>query len=277
MLVVVDVQRRRESRRDQRLHQEELAAGRGGGRLDRHVRVREPDRSPSPAASANGRAAGASCTVFIGSVLSFVVPGQCPADEQACRGSIAPPIPTVWGLAAQDPRSLGLLDEPAARLASRAWRVSAYEHAAGRSSSRLADSASDVDELRREAIEVLQSAIGFEHWCSLLLDPDTLVIGQGIGDIDWQAELPRLNLIEREPERRQQSHHARAEPRPRRRPERRDRRRPRALASAGARSSRRTASATSCAASSSTSSAAGASSCSSATAMIGHSTPRTRS
>ena len=60
---------------------------------------------------------------------------------------------------------------------------------------RLADSAVDVDELRREAIEVLRSAIGFERWCSLLLDPDTLVIAQGIGEIDWPQELPRLNLI----------------------------------------------------------------------------------
>jgi hypothetical protein len=29
----------------------------------------------------------------------------------------------------------------------------------------------------------------------LLLDPDTLVIGQGIGHNDWPAELPRLNLV----------------------------------------------------------------------------------
>jgi DNA-binding CsgD family transcriptional regulator len=61
--------------------------------------------------------------------------------------------------------------------------------------SRLSDSASDVNSLRREAVEVLREAIGFEHWCSLLLDPETLVIAQGIGEIDWSAELPRLNLI----------------------------------------------------------------------------------
>ncbi len=59
---------------------------------------------------------------------------------------------------------------------------------------RLADSTADVDEFRREAISVLGTAIRFERWCSLLLDPDTLVIGQGIGHNDWFAELPRLNL-----------------------------------------------------------------------------------
>ena len=73
--------------------------------------------------------------------------------------------------------------------------MTAYEHAARAQLSRLADSSSDVDTLRREAIEVLRGAIGFERWCSLLLDPETLVIAQGIGEIDWAAELPRLNLI----------------------------------------------------------------------------------
>jgi DNA-binding CsgD family transcriptional regulator len=60
----------------------------------------------------------------------------------------------------------------------------------------LADSATGSDELRREAIEILRAAIGFDRWCTLLLDPDTLVICQGLGDIDWHAELPRLNLFE---------------------------------------------------------------------------------
>jgi hypothetical protein len=61
---------------------------------------------------------------------------------------------------------------------------------------RLADSAIDSDELRREAIAILGTAIGFDRWCTLLLDPDTLVIAQGIGEIDWHAELPQLNLRE---------------------------------------------------------------------------------
>ena len=59
---------------------------------------------------------------------------------------------------------------------------------------RLADSGAGSEELRREAIRVLGTAIRFERWCSLLLDPDTLVIGHGIGHNDWAAELPRLNL-----------------------------------------------------------------------------------
>ena len=60
----------------------------------------------------------------------------------------------------------------------------------------LADSATGSDELRREAIEILRTAIGFDRWCTLLLDPETLVICQGLGDIDWHVELPRLNLFE---------------------------------------------------------------------------------
>jgi DNA-binding CsgD family transcriptional regulator len=54
----------------------------------------------------------------------------------------------------------------------------------------------DGEELRREAIAILGTAIGFDRWCTLLLDPDTLVIAQGIGHIDWHAELPQLNLRE---------------------------------------------------------------------------------
>jgi len=60
---------------------------------------------------------------------------------------------------------------------------------------RLAGSRTGAEEARREAIDLLGTAIGFERWCSLLLDPDTLVIGQGIGHNDWSAELPRLNVV----------------------------------------------------------------------------------
>ena len=58
----------------------------------------------------------------------------------------------------------------------------------------LAGSDLDVDHLRREAIDLLQRAIGFDRWCTLLLDPDTLVAWQGIGHNDFWGELPRLNL-----------------------------------------------------------------------------------
>ena len=61
---------------------------------------------------------------------------------------------------------------------------------------RLTTAALEVDVLRLEAAEILRAALGFERWCSLLLDPDTLVIGQGMGQIDWAAEFPpRLNLV----------------------------------------------------------------------------------
>jgi DNA-binding CsgD family transcriptional regulator len=60
---------------------------------------------------------------------------------------------------------------------------------------RLADSGGDVTAMRLEAIEVLRSAVGFDRWCALLLDPDSLVVCQGLGHNDWTHELPRLNLI----------------------------------------------------------------------------------
>src|SRR5262249_27868024 len=60
---------------------------------------------------------------------------------------------------------------------------------------RLACSRAGSEEVRREAIGVLGTAIGFERWCSLLLDPDTLVSGQGVGHHAWSAALARLNLV----------------------------------------------------------------------------------
>ena len=60
----------------------------------------------------------------------------------------------------------------------------------------LAGSADDSEALRRQAIEILHGAIGFDRWCTLLLDPETLVISQGIGYNDWYSDLPRLNLYE---------------------------------------------------------------------------------
>ena len=60
----------------------------------------------------------------------------------------------------------------------------------------LSGSADDSEALRRQAIEILHGAIGFDRWCTLLLDPETLVISQGIGYNDWYSDLPRLNLYE---------------------------------------------------------------------------------
>ena len=43
-----------------------------------------------------------------------------------------------------------------------------------------------VDELRR--------AIGFDRFCVLLADPDTLLEHRGLGGNDWRSEVPTLNL-----------------------------------------------------------------------------------
>lgn len=58
----------------------------------------------------------------------------------------------------------------------------------------LADSTTDLDGVRREAIAELRRAIGFDRWCVLLVDPDTLLMSRGIGHNDWARELPRLNI-----------------------------------------------------------------------------------
>jgi DNA-binding CsgD family transcriptional regulator len=58
----------------------------------------------------------------------------------------------------------------------------------------LAEATSDLDSVRREAIGELRRAIGFERWCVLLVDPDTLLMSRGIGHNDWARDLPRLNV-----------------------------------------------------------------------------------
>jgi DNA-binding CsgD family transcriptional regulator len=58
----------------------------------------------------------------------------------------------------------------------------------------LADSAQDVDSLRREVIAELKRAIGFDRWCAPLVDPDTLIAHTGIAETDHIAELPRLQV-----------------------------------------------------------------------------------
>jgi len=73
----------------------------------------------------------------------------------------------------------------------------ATERACRRCRDRLdqsAESTSDLDTLRRETIAELRTAIGFGRWCSLLIDPDTLIANRGIGETDFSHELPRLNL-----------------------------------------------------------------------------------
>ena len=58
----------------------------------------------------------------------------------------------------------------------------------------LADSGCNLDELRLEAIAALRRAIGFDRWCALLVDPDSLLANRGIGENDWAKELPRINV-----------------------------------------------------------------------------------
>ena len=93
-------------------------------------------------------------------------------------------IPTIWDFAAGPNRAtlLSMRSEQTRRRARE--RIEA-----------LADAPLDAATMRLEAIEILRAAIGFERWCALLLDPDTLIVSHGLGRNDWPAELPRLNLI----------------------------------------------------------------------------------
>jgi DNA-binding CsgD family transcriptional regulator len=58
----------------------------------------------------------------------------------------------------------------------------------------LADSTLDIDSLRLEAIELLRRAIGFDLWCSPLVDPDTLIPYRPVVSdaLPFGSRLPRL-------------------------------------------------------------------------------------
>lgn len=58
----------------------------------------------------------------------------------------------------------------------------------------LADSALDIDSLRLEAIDHLRQAIGFDLWCSPLVDPDTLIPHRPVVSdaLPFGSCLPRL-------------------------------------------------------------------------------------
>ena len=75
------------------------------------------------------------------------------------------------------------------------WRPNAHAHRCRERLELLADSAQDIDSLRREAIAELKATIGFDRWCAALVDPDTLIAHTGIAETDHIAELPRM-LIE---------------------------------------------------------------------------------
>ncbi len=147
------------------------------------------------------------------------------ALEQSWCERVASTIPRGWGLELDTPESWDCCQQ-GPRLPCRTWRARTL--ALPRANRPfLADSAMDLDSLRREAISELGRAIGFERWCSLLIDPDTLIINRGIGENDWRRELSRLNFEDED--RRQQHGDARSQPRPRRCAELRDRRRANAL------------------------------------------------
>lgn len=59
----------------------------------------------------------------------------------------------------------------------------------------LADSADNLIDLRLGAIEELQRAVGFDRWCALLTDPDTLQLCRGLGYNDWRDDIPRINQL----------------------------------------------------------------------------------
>jgi DNA-binding CsgD family transcriptional regulator len=58
----------------------------------------------------------------------------------------------------------------------------------------LAGSGLDLDAMRLEAVAELHRAVGFERWCALLVDPDTLVASRGIARAGLFSELPKLNI-----------------------------------------------------------------------------------
>jgi DNA-binding CsgD family transcriptional regulator len=101
--------------------------------------------------------------------------------------------PAQLGFAPRNPRILGLR----AAASGPIFKDMATARARSRCRERiglLADSESDLDLLRREAIVELRRTIGFDRWCAMLVDPDTLALNRGIGENDLHAELPRLNL-----------------------------------------------------------------------------------
>ena len=61
---------------------------------------------------------------------------------------------------------------------------------------RLGESTLDRESLQREAIQELQSVIGFDRWCWPLADPDTLLPLSGLAEHDYGPALPRALELE---------------------------------------------------------------------------------
>jgi DNA-binding CsgD family transcriptional regulator len=60
----------------------------------------------------------------------------------------------------------------------------------------LSESALDCESIQREAIAELRRVVGFDRWCWVLGDPDTLVPLCGIAEHDYGPELPRVLELE---------------------------------------------------------------------------------
>jgi len=60
----------------------------------------------------------------------------------------------------------------------------------------LSGSGMDAESLRREAIERLRRAVGFDRWCWPLADPETLVTSSGIAEHNYGPRVPRSLQLE---------------------------------------------------------------------------------
>src|SRR3954447_12275753 len=110
-------------------------------------------------------------------------------ESGGCRTALMLPAERRPG----HPRNLGFALRPGGSIIV----AMATERARARCRERLellAASGGEIDALRREAVELLRPVLGFDRWCSLLYDPDTLVASRGIGENGWQAALKPLNL-----------------------------------------------------------------------------------
>jgi DNA-binding CsgD family transcriptional regulator len=61
---------------------------------------------------------------------------------------------------------------------------------------RISESSLDGESIWREAITRLQRIIGFDRWCWVLADPDTLVPLRGVAEHDYGPGLPRVLELE---------------------------------------------------------------------------------
>jgi DNA-binding CsgD family transcriptional regulator len=61
---------------------------------------------------------------------------------------------------------------------------------------RLSESNFDWESIQRETIGELQRVIGFDRWCWVVADPDTLIPLSGIAEHDYGAGIPRVLELE---------------------------------------------------------------------------------